>query len=446
MAVPFDMEAEFVSFFFEELPATAIPSSFQQNDNLDNLQKFLDEWAYDEGDVYDEWDSRPDLYQIANATGITIALTGVSGTGSVGTVIPNSTIAITQNSGTGSVGTVIPVLTNALTQVLGTGAVGSVSVSTAVALTQNSVTGSVGSVTPTNAEAISGTSGTGSVGTVTPSFAFTLSQVTGAGSVTTVSPSNVVGITEVAGFGSVGSVPGGDSDNLTQVFGTGSVGSVTPSLSVALTGVVGTGSVGTVSPSIGAVIALTGVSGTGTIGTIVPGGAIPVTIVSGTGAVGTVTPSIAFAIQLSGVSGTGSVGNVSGYAYRDIWTENGLVVNVGLISEPSIEWVTSSTVPYGGVVGVNPNSGTTVNQWTPVTLLASVGPPNTVQTVQVPNVVGLQSYQARVACSNAGLNIDNYVYQNTNGVVDPTYVVSQSLIPGEIVTFGTLITLTVSNG
>jgi hypothetical protein len=230
------------------------------------------------------------------------------------------------------------------------------------------------------------------------------------------------------------------------VFATGSVGSVTPSISVALTGVFGTGSVGNVSVVTGAVVALTGVSGTGLVGTPIPNNAIPVTIVIGTGTVATVIPSVITNVAITGVSGTGVIGSLGSSIFRDIWTENGLVVNTGLISEPSIEWITDPTVPYSGVISISPPAGSVVDQWTPVTLYASIGPPNSVQTVTVPNVVGQQSYQARTACFTAGLLVDNYVWYDTNGVVDPGYVVSQSLTPGSTVVFGTLITLTVSNG
>jgi len=194
------------------------------------------------------------------------------------------------------------------------------------------------------------------------------------------------------------------------------------------------------------VIALTRVNGTGSVGTIKPNNLIALTRVFGTCSVGTVVYTSQINVALTGVSGTGSVGSVTGSAFRDIWTENGLVVNTGLISEPSIEWITDPTVPYSGVISISPSAGSVVPQWTPVILYASIGPPNSVQTVTVPNVVGQQSYQARVACFNAGLLVDNYVWYDTGGVVDPGYVVSQSLTPGSTVVFGTLITLTVSNG
>ena len=217
-------------------------------------------------------------------------------------------------------------------------------------------------------------------------------------------------------------------------------------IAIALTRVNGTGSVGTVIAVKGLVLALTGVSGTGSVGTVKPTNSVALTQVFGTGSVGTVVYTSIINVAITGVSGTGSVGSLGSSIFRDIWTENGLVVNTGLISEPSIEWITDPTVPYSGVISISPPAGSVVNQWTPVTLYASIGPPNSVQMVTVPDVVGQQSYQARTACFTAGLLVDNYVWYDTNGVVDPGYVVSQSLTPGAIVVFGTLITLTVSNG
>ena len=259
-------------------------------------------------------------------------------------------------------------------------------------------------------------------------IAIALTQVFGTGSVGTVVYTSIINValTGVSGTGSLGSVALTRSVGVTQVTGTGTLGTVIPNTSVLLSNVTGTGSVGTVVYTSIINVALTGVSGIGSVGSLVISRIINVAI--------------------TGVSGTGSVGNLGSSIFRDIWTENGLVVNTGLISEPSIEWITDPTVPYSGVISISPPAGSVVNQWTPVTLYASIGPPNSVQMVTVPDVVGQQSYQARTACFTAGLLVDNYVWYDTNGVVDPGYVVSQSLTPGAIVVFGTLITLTVSNG
>ena len=132
--------------------------------------------------------------------------------------------------------------------------------------------------------------------------------------------------------------------------------------------------------------------------------------------------------------------------YRNIFTEISAVVNAPLIVQPTVEWIRSSTIPYAGVVTVNPPSGTVTNPFAVITLQASLGPPNSQDSVTVPNVVGEQAYLGKVACANAGLLVDNYVYVNTNGVTPALYIISQSLTAGSVVTFGTLITLTVSIG
>ena len=274
--------------------------------------------------------------------------------------------------------------------------------------------------------------------------AIALTQVNGTGSVGTVVPNSDTALTAVNGTGSVGSFFATIDTALAQVVGTGSVGLVSPALSISLTQVIGTGSLGSV--ALTRSVGVTQVTGTGTLGTVIPNTSVLLSNVTGTGSVGTVVYTSIINVAITGVSGTGSVGSLGSSIFRDIWTENGLVVNTGLISEPSIEWITDPTVPYSGVISISPPAGSVVNQWTPVTLYASIGPPNSVQMVTVPDVVGQQSYQARTACFTAGLLVDNYVWYDTNGVVDPGYVVSQSLTPGAIVVFGTLITLTVSNG
>ena len=314
----------------------------------------------------------------------------------------------------------------------------------AIGLTQVNGTGSVGTVIAVKSLvlALTGVSGTGSVGSFFATINTALTQVVGTGSVGLVSPALSISLTQVIGTGSLGSVALTRSVGVTQVTGTGTLGTVIPNTSVLLSNVTGTGSVGTV----GAVLILNGVTGTGSVGSVNITHTNPLTNVFGTGSVGSLGSSIIINVAITGVSGTGSVGNLGSSIFRDIWTENGLVVNTGLISEPSIEWITDPTVPYSGVISISPPAGSVVNQWTPVTLYASIGPPNSVQMVTVPDVVGQQSYQARTACFTAGLLVDNYVWYDTNGVVDPGYVVSQSLTPGAIVVFGTLITLTVSNG
>lgn len=242
------------------------------------------------------------------------ALTGNSATGSVGTVLATRTVPLTGVTGTGSVGTVSPNQTIALTGVTGTGSVGTVSAGgdVTLALTGVTGTGSVGTVKPTLAIALTGVSGTGIAGTVTPSLALPLTGVSGTGSVGTVSPANVVPLTGVTGTGSVGTVTasGAGTAALTGVTGTGSAGTVAPLSAIPLTGVSGTGSVGTVGPA--NALGLTGITGTGSVGTLGAAVVVALTGVSATGSVGSVTVQSAdVTIALTGVTAVGSVGTVT---------------------------------------------------------------------------------------------------------------------------------------
>jgi len=166
-----------------------------------------------------------------------------------------------------------------------------------VALTGISATGSVGSVVARTSHALTGISGTGSVGSVSSKISHALTGISGTGSLGTLTPTsgNTVALTGIQGTGSVGSVTARTSHALTGISGTGSVGTITPSTNknVALTGISGTGSVGTLGKSVSH--ALTGNQATGALGTLTPSTAGPVTIaltgISATGYLGTLTPS-----------------------------------------------------------------------------------------------------------------------------------------------------------
>lgn len=185
-----------------------------------------------------------------------VALTGVTGTGSVGSVSPAFSIALSGVTGTGSVGTVVPSasFSVALTGVTGTGSVGSVAKVFTIPLTAVSATGSVGTVSSTSVQsvALTGNNATGSVGSVSVTFSIPLTGTTGTGSVGSVASSSVQSVA------------------LTGVTGTGSVGSLGKTFSVALSGVTGSGTVGVVTPLTGTVVQLTGVTGTGSVGDVTP--------------------------------------------------------------------------------------------------------------------------------------------------------------------------------
>jgi hypothetical protein len=131
--------------------------------------------------------------------------------------------------------------------------------------------------------------------------------------------------------------------------------------------------------------------------------------------------------------------------YKLLNDEVSAIINQGLNITPNIIWQYNPVVPYGYVVSVTPTSGTTVNEWSYVTIVVSLGPPPSALTYTVPNVVGLQVYQAEQQCWGAGLDIGQRVYQFSSTVASG-YVIAQSLTPLAIEPPGTQIILTVSLG
>jgi len=282
-------------------------------------------------------------------TDVTVPVTTVSATGSVGSVTVTAatsvTVPVTTVSATGSVGTVTVTADRAVTvpvtTVSATGSVGSVTVTAAtsitVAVTTVSATGSVGSVTVTAARAVTvpvtTVSATGSVGTVSVALATsvtapvtTVSATGSVGSVTvTAARTATVPVTTVSATGSVGTVTATAATSVTApvttVSATGSVGSVTvtaaTSVTAPVTTVSATGSVGTVTVSaiVSAIAPVTTVSTTGSVGSVTVTAdreaIVPVTTVSATGSVGTVTISIGGSdVPVTGVTATALLGNV----------------------------------------------------------------------------------------------------------------------------------------
>ena len=120
---------------------------------------------------------------------VTIQLTGVTGTGSVGVLGVDVAPVVAGVSGTGSTGTVGAGVAPSLAAVSGTGSVGSLGVGVSISLTGVTGTGSVGTISPGISFGLAGVSGTGSVGVLVPSITVTLGGVTGVGSVGTITSS-----------------------------------------------------------------------------------------------------------------------------------------------------------------------------------------------------------------------------------------------------------------
>jgi hypothetical protein len=130
----------------------------------------------------------------------------------LGEATPNVTVNLSAVTATGSVGTVTSsqTVSQALSGVTGTGSVGEVAVTIGTGLFLNLINvdaaGSVGSVTPEHSLSLSGVTATGSVGDVI--FGYSISEVTGTGSVGNIvtrvdSTLNLIGVT---GFGTVNSI------------------------------------------------------------------------------------------------------------------------------------------------------------------------------------------------------------------------------------------------
>ena len=240
-------------------------------------------------------EAMPSRIWVAAAGGgdATATITGVSGSGQVGTLFPsgNASVSLPGASGAGSVGNVVA------------------SVSAATAITGVNGAGQVGNTTQTGAAnvAVSTVAGTGQVGTVSAS---------GIGA-----PDGNVAITGIAGTGQVGTLAasGNGAVSITGIAATGSVGSVTPSVTVTttITGAIGTGSVGTTTQTGAANATVSSAVGIGLVGTV-----------SATG-----TSQDGNAV-ISGISGIGSVGIVS--------ANDGTVVNnhgfIIIDTEPRLWW------------------------------------------------------------------------------------------------------------
>jgi hypothetical protein len=327
----------------------------------------------------------------SGAVNVSVDLTGVAGTGAVGTATANgkANTTLTGVAGTGAVGTAAGngKASTSLTGVAGTGAVGTATANgkASTSLTGVSGTGQVGSVTVTAVSGVTvnltGVSGTGAVGTATATGAsvYTVTGVAGTGQVgsATANGKATAAATGVSGTGQVGTATvtaiQNTSTTLTGVSGTGQVGDVSVtaggSVSVNLTGVSGTGAVGTAAGNGKATATVTGVSGTGQVGSVtvslVGNVNVNLTGVSGTGAVGTAVGRTNVVVALTGVGGTSDVGSVtaSGKATATLTGVAG-TASVGSVVARGLANVALTGVGatgYIGTVGVTARLNATVN-------------------------------------------------------------------------------------
>jgi hypothetical protein len=170
---------------------------------------------------------------IIASTPVTVTLTGVSGTGSVGNTLANVSYGLLGVSGTGSVGVVAPAITIGLTGVSATGTVTVPTSSISYTLTGVSGTGSQGAITSEADIGLAGVQGTGSAGAIVSAIDYGLVGVTATGSVGTVTASGggnvTLALAGVSASGTVGTMTSAMLLNLIGVSAVGSVGVVTQS-------------------------------------------------------------------------------------------------------------------------------------------------------------------------------------------------------------------------
>ena len=353
---------------FEALFAFQIISTDVANNDTIVL-KIVDSNAADaDYDVYNQTDP---TITVNESTDVSAGITTNLATSAVGSMAAAITIALTGVLSTGSVGNV-GVSTDyqrAITGVQSTSAVGSVTQSRTVALTGVSGTSAVGSVSPGGdvIEAITGVSSTSAVGSVgvtkSGSAPLTGNAATSAVGTVTASASASQPITGTVSTSAVGSVSPQTAKALTGNAGTSAVGSVTASSGAtkAITGVQATSAVGSVGITESGQVSITGVESTAAVGTVsfTKSGSLPITGVSASSAVGTITASAGTSQALTGLEITGSSGSVgpsislslSGVAAT---SELGSVI----VSTPGVAALTGvlSTASAGDVVAFIPSA------------------------------------------------------------------------------------------
>lgn len=198
-----------------------------------------------------------------------VSVTGVAGTGAVGTVYPNP--AINPAVGTGAIGNYQVIISTDVnvTSVIGTGALGVFATATTT----------------------DGVAGTGAIGTEVPEAEITETGVAGTGAVNLQVIESILNPTGVAGTGAIGTETAVSEIDVSGVAGTGSVH------------VIGTGAGSDFNLIVGPV---TGLGGVGTTGSEVAEAEISETGLAGTGAIGSVDLAVGWG---NNAWGNGTWGN-----------------------------------------------------------------------------------------------------------------------------------------
>ena len=184
------------------------------------------------------------------------SVTGVAGTGAVGTVYPNP--AINPAVGTGALGSysIVISLDVNVTSVIGTGALGDLIFATVVAGVAG--TGAIGTEVPESEIEETGVAGTGAIGAYVLENQLTVASAVGTGAIGIETAVSEISVSGVSGAGSVhviGTGAGSDFNlivgPITGFGGVGATGNEEAVAEIIETGLAGTGAIGDVDLAVG---------------------------------------------------------------------------------------------------------------------------------------------------------------------------------------------------
>lgn len=184
------------------------------------------------------------------------SVTGVAGTGAVGTVYPNP--AINPAVGTGALGDYEVVISTDVnvTSVIGTGALGDLIFATVVAGVAG--TGAIGTESLETEEVTTGVAGTGDIGAYVPENELTVASAVGTGAIGIETAVSEISVSGVSGAGSVhviGTGAGSDFNlivgPITGFGGVGTTGNEEAVAEITETGLAGIGAIGDVDLAVG---------------------------------------------------------------------------------------------------------------------------------------------------------------------------------------------------
>tara|TARA_R110000824_G_scaffold15424_1_gene64960 strand:- start:1468 stop:2394 length:927 start_codon:yes stop_codon:yes gene_type:complete len=184
------------------------------------------------------------------------SVTGVAGTGAVGTVYPNP--AINPAVGTGALGSysIVISLDVNVTSVIGTGALGDLIFATVVAGVAG--TGAIGTEVPESEIEETGVAGTGAIGSYVLENQLTVASAVGTGAIGIETAVSEISVSGVSGAGSVhviGTGAGSDFNlivgPITGFGGVGATGNEEAVAEIIETGLAGTGAIGDVDLAVG---------------------------------------------------------------------------------------------------------------------------------------------------------------------------------------------------